>query len=238
MNNGGRTASAKTIGSLIMHRYNGVKEGPKANDIIQIMRMKHGCEISKSLTWDAREYAISLVRGIPEQSFGKILKYLHMLKEANPGTYTFYETGVDGKFRFLFISFGQSVRGFHTEHMLKEANPGTHTFYETDVDGKFRFLFVSFGQSVRKGVVGLIAKASKTYRVVDFKKRFQALCNISPPIGKYLTDADVTKWARCQVQGYKYDIRTTNPALRSPREYPVIPLLDSIREMLTRWFFE
>ncbi|XP_013589103.1 PREDICTED: uncharacterized protein LOC106297409 [Brassica oleracea var. oleracea] len=114
MNNGGRTASAKTIGSLIMHRYHGVKEGPKANDIIQIMRMEHGCEISKSLAWDAREYAISLVRGIPEQSFGKIPKYLHMLKEANPGTHTFYETDVDGKFRFLFVSFGQSVQGFHT----------------------------------------------------------------------------------------------------------------------------
>ena len=114
MNNGGRTASAKTIGSLIMHRYDGVKEGPKANDIIQIMRMEHGCEISKSLAWDAREYAISLVRGIPEQSFGKILKYLHMLEEANPGTHTFYETDVDGKFRFLFVLFGKSVRGFHT----------------------------------------------------------------------------------------------------------------------------
>ncbi|KAL0741718.1 hypothetical protein Bca4012_083231 [Brassica carinata] len=66
------------------------------------------------------------------------------------------------------------------------------------------------------GLVGLIAKASKAYRVVDFQQRFQAV----------------------------YDIRTTNPAesinsaLRTPREYPVIPLLDSIREILTRWFFE
>nr|VDC97764.1 unnamed protein product [Brassica oleracea] len=45
-------------------------------------------------------------------------------------------------------------------------------------------------------------------------------------------------------EGFRYDIRTTNPAelinsaLRTPREYPVIPLLDSIREMLARWFFE
>ena len=80
-----------------------------------------------------------------------------------------------------------------------------------------------------KGVVGLIAKASKPYRAVDFQKRFQAVCNISLAIGKYLTDADVTKWARCQFQGYRYDIRTTNSAesinsaLCSPREYPVIP---------------
>ena len=55
---GSKTASAKTIVSLIMHKYEGVKEGPKCNDIIQIMRMDHGCEISKSLPWDARDQCI------------------------------------------------------------------------------------------------------------------------------------------------------------------------------------
>ncbi|KAF2584484.1 hypothetical protein F2Q70_00034791 [Brassica cretica] len=37
----GKTASAKTIDSLIMHKYEGVKEGPKCNDIIKIMRSDH-----------------------------------------------------------------------------------------------------------------------------------------------------------------------------------------------------
>ena len=109
----GKTASAKTIGSLIMHKYVGVKEGPKCNDIIQIMRSDHGCEISKSLAWDAREYAISAVRGIPERSYGKIPKYLHMLREANPGTHTSYEIDGNENFRYLFIAFGQSIRGFN-----------------------------------------------------------------------------------------------------------------------------
>ncbi|XP_048613141.1 uncharacterized protein LOC125587056 [Brassica napus] len=315
MNNGGRTASAKTIGSLIMHRYDGVKEGPKTNDVIQIMRMEHGCEISKSLAWDAREFAISMVRGIPEKSFGKIPKYLHMLREANPGTHTFYETDVDGRFRFLFVSFGQSVRGFQTAMRQVLVVDGTFLkskykgvlLAATALDGNSNLYPVAFavvdsendrswdwfmrqlkvviadehslafvsdrnaslckaienvyplshhGICIHhllnnvvthyrgKGLAGLIAKASKAYRVIDFQKRFQAVCNISPAIGKYLTDADVTKWARCQFPGFRYDIRTTNPAesinsaLRTPREYPVIPLLDSIREMLTRWFFE
>ncbi|KAF3538265.1 hypothetical protein F2Q69_00023402 [Brassica cretica] len=63
-------------------------------------------------------------------------------------------------------------------------------------------------------------------------------------IGNYLIDADVKKWARCQFLGYKYDIRTKIPpesinyALRSMREFPVIHLLDSIREMLTCLFFK
>ncbi|XP_013594677.1 PREDICTED: uncharacterized protein LOC106302790 [Brassica oleracea var. oleracea] len=95
-----------------------------------------------------------------------------------------------------------------------------------------------------KGLAELIFKASKAYRVVDFKKTFAHVCNISPAIGNYLMETDVKKWARCQFHGYRYDIRTNNPAesinsaLHLPREFPVIPLLDSIREMLTRWFFK
>ena len=70
-----RTASAKTIGNLIMHKYDGVKAGPKCNDIIELMRGEHGIEVSKTLAWDAREYAINTMRGIPETSYAKIPKY-------------------------------------------------------------------------------------------------------------------------------------------------------------------
>ncbi|KAF2608308.1 hypothetical protein F2Q68_00043769 [Brassica cretica] len=43
---------------------------------------------------------------------------------------------------------------------------------------------------------------------------FTAIFVISPEIGNYLIEADVSKWARCQFPGY------------------------SIREMMTRWFFK
>ncbi|XP_010451634.1 PREDICTED: uncharacterized protein LOC104733784 [Camelina sativa] len=95
-----------------------------------------------------------------------------------------------------------------------------------------------------RGVAGKVAKASKAYRVAEFEKEFRQVNNISPAIGSYLEEADVTKWARCHFSGYRYDINTNNAAesinaaLRTPREYPIIPLLDSIREMMTRWFYE
>ncbi|XP_033134251.1 uncharacterized protein LOC117127721 [Brassica rapa] len=311
----GRTASAKTIGNLIMHKYEGIKEGPKAKDIVQIMRNDYGCEISDSLAWDSREYAVNAVRGIPEESYGKIPKYLHMLREANPGTHSSYKTDVDGRFRYLFIAFGQSIRGFNTVMRRVIVVDGTFLkskfkgvlLVATAIDGNSNLYPIAFGivdseneQSWEwfmrelkvvvaddnglafisdrqvsiakalekvyplarhgicihhllnnvisyfkgKGLAGLISKASKAYRVVDFKKTFAHVCNISPAIGTYLMEADVKKWARCQFHGYRYDIRTNNPAesinsaLRSPREFPVIPLLDSIREMLTRWFFK
>ncbi|XP_033129453.1 uncharacterized protein LOC117126142 [Brassica rapa] len=64
-----RTASAKTIGTLITHMCETAKEGPRSNDIVQYMRSEHGVEISYSLAWDAREYAINkghtrLMKGI------------------------------------------------------------------------------------------------------------------------------------------------------------------------------
>ena len=43
--NNGRTASAKSIGNLIMHRYECVKEGPKSNDVVHIMRTENGRKI-------------------------------------------------------------------------------------------------------------------------------------------------------------------------------------------------
>ncbi|XP_056864240.1 uncharacterized protein LOC130511329 [Raphanus sativus] len=312
---GGKTASAKTIGSLIMHKYEGVKEGPKAKDIVQIMRHDYGCEISDSLAWDSREYAINAVRGIPDESYGKIPKYLHMLQEANPGTHSSYETDVNGRFKYLFIAFGQSIRGF--TNVMRRVIVIDGTFLKskfkgvllvaTALDGNSNLYPIAFGivdsenhqswewfmrqlkvvvadgnglafisdrqgsiaKAVEnvyplaahgicihhllnnvvtyfrgKGLAGLVSKASKAYRVADFKRIFGHVCNISLAIGTYLMEADVKKWARCQFIGFRYDIRTNNPAesinsaLRSPREFPAIPLLDSIREMLTRWFFK
>ncbi|KAF3495647.1 hypothetical protein DY000_02053161 [Brassica cretica] len=38
-----KTASTRTIGSLIQHRFDDANDGPKANDIIQFMRLEHSC---------------------------------------------------------------------------------------------------------------------------------------------------------------------------------------------------
>ncbi|XP_013626696.1 PREDICTED: uncharacterized protein LOC106332748 [Brassica oleracea var. oleracea] len=276
------------------------------------MRGEHGIEVSKSLAWDAREYAINTMTGIPETGYAKIPKYLHMMKEANHGSHTSYETDKDGIIRFHFISFGQCVRGFYRAIRKVIVLDGTFLkskikgvlLVATALDGNsslyplaFRVVdsendrswdwfmrqlkvviaddqslaFVSdrntslakaianvYPQSHHeicihnllnnvvtyyhgKGLVGLVANASKAYRVVDFQKIFTNIFSISHEIGKYLIEADVRKWARCQFPGFRYDIRSNNPAesmnfaLRSSREFTVIPLLDIIREMITRW---
>ncbi|XP_010468643.1 PREDICTED: uncharacterized protein LOC104748745 [Camelina sativa] len=108
-----RTPSAKTIGHLIMQNYEGVLEGPKPNDIINNIRTEYGCDLTYSQAWESRGYVVNEVRGIPEKSYGIIPKYLYMIQEANPGTFTNYEVDCDSRFKYLFISFGQSIRGFY-----------------------------------------------------------------------------------------------------------------------------
>ncbi|XP_024011233.1 uncharacterized protein LOC112086507 [Eutrema salsugineum] len=296
-----------------MHRFEGVKEGPIPREIMEFMRSEYGCEISYQHAWDAREYAVSVARGIPEKGYGKIRKYLHMLKQANPGTHTHFETDSDNRFKYLFIAFGQSIRGFYRAMrrvivvdgtflkskykgvlLVATALDGDSSLYpiafgvvDSENDRSWEWFFrqllvvIADGQGVAfvsdrnvsvtkalarvyphsshgicihhllsnvashfktKGLVGLIAKASKEYRVSEFERRFNDIRNISPLVAKYLMEAGVEKWARCKFSGFRYDIRTTNPAesmnsvLLAPREFPVIPLLDSIREMLTKWY--
>ena len=68
-NNYVRKNSSKTVGTLIMHKCESVKEGPKPNDIIQFMCNDHGVEISYSLACEARKYAVNVLRGIPEKGY-------------------------------------------------------------------------------------------------------------------------------------------------------------------------
>lgn len=48
-----------------MHKYEGVKEWPKPNEIIQFMRKEYGCEISYFQALESREYAVAALRGMP-----------------------------------------------------------------------------------------------------------------------------------------------------------------------------
>ncbi|XP_013613578.1 PREDICTED: uncharacterized protein LOC106319739 [Brassica oleracea var. oleracea] len=279
------------------------------------MRLENRCEITYWHAWEAREIAIAAARGIPDRSYAKIPAYLHMIKEANHDTHTHYETNEKGRFMYLFMSFGQSVRGFYNAMRRVIVVDGTFLKNKykgvllgaTAVDGNYNLYPITFGvvdsenddswgwffrqlkvviadcqdlafvsdrnvsiskvietvypQSAHgicihhlltnvvaffktKGLTALVEKASRAYRYTEFQERITEIFEISPELGRYLREADMRKWARSLFPGERYDIRTTNLAesinsvMRIPREYPVIPLLDSIRELLTRWFNE
>ncbi|XP_019084935.1 PREDICTED: uncharacterized protein LOC109126186 [Camelina sativa] len=259
-----------------------VKKGEyfSSKEALQATMEMYGCELKYHQAWESREYAVNEVRGIPEKSYAKIPKYLHMLQEANSGTFTNYEIEFDGRFKYLFTSFGQSRSGFYKAMrkvivvdgiFLKNKYKGVllvATAFKMVIADEEGLSFVSdrhtsIAKSIGniyplakhgicihhlisnaitynkgRGVAGMVVKASKAseaYIVSEFEKEFVRINNINPAIGSYLEEADVRKWARISTNNAAESI---NAALRSPREYPIIPLLDSIREMMTRWFYE
>ncbi|KAF3589097.1 hypothetical protein F2Q69_00029237 [Brassica cretica] len=231
------------------------------------MLMDHGCEITKSLAWDAREYAVNAVRDVEKKIERRTEKGKRFaVYPVSDGRLLVRGDKIDclvdldrrtcscGKYNLMKIPCRHAIKaGFHVgrqPHTLTDLFYTTEAWREAYHESINPIAVPEDAWSMPEDVVVVNVlppesrkSASKVYRVAEFEKIFANVCNISPAIGKYLRDAEVQKWARCQFSGYRYDIRTTNPAesinsaLRSPREYPIIPLLDSIREMLTRWFY-
>ncbi|XP_048593423.1 uncharacterized protein LOC111215237 [Brassica napus] len=107
-----RQASAKLLGSLISSNYGEKKEGLKPKQIIEQVRMLHGVHINYKQAWRVREEAQILVRGTPEDSYYNLSRWLYKITETNPGSLTYQHVDAAGKFKYAFVAFGPSIRGF------------------------------------------------------------------------------------------------------------------------------
>ncbi|KAF3485439.1 hypothetical protein F2Q69_00053594 [Brassica cretica] len=242
-----RTASSKTVGSLIMHKYESVKEGPKPNDIIQFMRNDHGVEISYSLAWEAREYDVRTNN--PAESINSSLR--------SPR-------------EFPVIPLLDSIREMMTLWFFKSRTLSSKhkqpltVAVEKKIDRriekgkKFQVFPVSDDRHAIKAAfsVGIQAHTltDDMYTTASWRSIYEESINpIGVPEDAWIVPSHVqqakvlppeTRRAAGRRKKRRYDVRTNNPAesinssLRSPREFPVIPLLDSIREMMTLWFFK
>ncbi|CAN7120125.1 unnamed protein product [Brassica rapa subsp. narinosa] len=107
-----RQASAKLLGSLISSNYGEKTEGLKPKQIIEQVRMLHGVHINYKQAWRVREEAQILVRGTPEDSYYNLSRWLYKITETNPGSLTYQHVDAAGKFKYAFVAFGPSIRGF------------------------------------------------------------------------------------------------------------------------------
>ncbi|CAN7073774.1 unnamed protein product, partial [Brassica oleracea var. botrytis] len=53
-----------------------------------------------------------LVRGTPEDSYYNLSRWLYKITETNPGSLTYQHVDAAGKFKYAFVAFGPSIRGF------------------------------------------------------------------------------------------------------------------------------
>jgi len=104
-----RQASSKLIRHCIKSKFEGSSQCYKSNDIIDDMKKQCGMTLGYNKAWRAREVALGLARGSPENSFAILPSYCHMLKMNNPGTVTFIDTDALNRFKYFFYG----IRTFH-----------------------------------------------------------------------------------------------------------------------------
>ncbi|XP_070675801.1 uncharacterized protein [Malus domestica] len=73
-----------------------------------------GVSISYVKAWRAKEHAMELVKGSPEESYTVLPSYFAVLEAKNPGTITTIETDENNCFLYYFMSLGPCIRGFRS----------------------------------------------------------------------------------------------------------------------------
>ncbi|CAA3012848.1 uncharacterized protein LOC111398915 [Olea europaea var. sylvestris] len=112
--NSHRQASSWVIGRHIMQKLREPNQSLKPASIIDFMRQEFGINISYQKARKAVEHALELIRGSPEESYQKLASYCYILEKNNPGTTTCIETDSENRFMYFFLTFGPSIRGFHS----------------------------------------------------------------------------------------------------------------------------
>ncbi|KAG7552562.1 Zinc finger PMZ-type [Arabidopsis thaliana x Arabidopsis arenosa] len=92
------------------------------------------------------------------------------------------------------------------------------------------------------GFSGLFFSAAKAYRVRDFEKYFAELRGRSAGCANYLEEIGFEHWTRAHCKGERYNIMSSNNSesmnnvLTKAKAYPIVYMIEFIREVLMRWF--
>jgi hypothetical protein len=108
-----RQASSSLIGNYVKSKFEGgISRIYTPKDIVDDVRVQLGVNMGYNKAWRARESALEIARGSPEESFAILPSYCSMLESTNHGTITHIETDSENHFLYFFIAMGASIRGF------------------------------------------------------------------------------------------------------------------------------
>ncbi|KAJ4701489.1 MuDR family transposase [Melia azedarach] len=120
----------------------------------------------------------------------------------------------------------------------------THGFCTYHISGNLKAKYKMRQQKIDTFMAAYF-KAADAYRQSEFNKYMDSLRAMNPEAAKYLEDdIGLYRWARPLFPSRRYDMQTTNVAesmnslLRHARNHPITPLVEFIRSLLQRWFYE
>ncbi|KAL5542974.1 hypothetical protein UlMin_010684 [Ulmus minor] len=147
-----KQASASLIGQCIKLKCLETGREYTPNDIMRDMQQKYGVTISYEKAWRARKMALDDLTGAPEDSYTHLPSFCYMLESKNPGTVTNIETDDHNRFKYLFVSFGASIRGWQycrsvivVDRTLLRVRNGRVLFMACAKDGNNEIFPLGFG---------------------------------------------------------------------------------------------
>lgn len=149
---GAPKASSKVISKLLLENFGKAGLDMKPDLISTAMKKRYGLDAKYWKIWKSREDARLEVLGSPESSYAQLPVYIHKLKMANPGTITCLEVDDQDRFKYMFLSFGASAKGYEFMRkvvvvdgtFLKGKYPGT-LLVATAQDGDSHVYPLAFG---------------------------------------------------------------------------------------------
>ncbi|XP_022883905.1 uncharacterized protein LOC111400751 [Olea europaea var. sylvestris] len=90
----------------------------------------------------------------------------------------------------------------------------------------------------------LFKRAATTFRVEDFERLMGQIRRVSERVHEYLERAGYSFWSRALFIGHRYNIMTNNNAeslnsmLRDVWSLPITCLVEHIRSIMQKWFYE
>ncbi|XP_062103044.1 uncharacterized protein LOC133814042 [Humulus lupulus] len=147
-----RQAKNIVIGELIKNKYKSIKRNYTPNDTMNNINDDFGVTMGNTKAWRSRKKALRLVRGNPDDLYQKLQMYLHMLKQANPGTITHLLTDKEDRLKYLYIVFSNSIKGWRYLRsiiavdgtFLKNAHGGS-LFSASTLDSNNNIFVLAFG---------------------------------------------------------------------------------------------
>ncbi|XP_012830429.1 PREDICTED: uncharacterized protein LOC105951519 [Erythranthe guttata] len=101
--------------------------GYKPIAILNEVQRKYGVELKYYTAWRGKEKAMYDIHGDESSCYDKLRRYCRALKQNNPGSCADYEIDPQTqKFLRIFISFGNSILGFHRGCRQMICLDGTH----------------------------------------------------------------------------------------------------------------
>ncbi|XP_022880717.1 uncharacterized protein LOC111397985 [Olea europaea var. sylvestris] len=110
--NAHRHATSVVIAEHILEKLDTPYRSYPPTYIARDMEREFGVKISYSKARRGKLHALNMLHGTPRDSFQKLSSYCHVVGESNPGTVTHIEVDCCNRFRYFFVAFGASIRGY------------------------------------------------------------------------------------------------------------------------------